>query len=111
MKCGIIPRSAWPSCTNTIKQILEQQDCTVVIPNEEIHQSDIFDMHDLDVIIPIGGDGTVLATINGLRNTDIPIFGVHAGTLGFLTNVVPDEFEVAFNHWSTHGKPSIIKSY
>lgn len=41
-----------------------------------------------DILVTIGGDGTVLRT---LQSTTIPILGVNAGVLGFLTEVQPDE--------------------
>jgi NAD+ kinase len=43
---------------------------------------------DADVIITIGGDGTILRTLQG---TDSPILGINAGVLGFLTEVPPGE--------------------
>jgi len=47
---------------------------------------------DADVIITIGGDGTILRTLQG---TDAPILGVNAGVLGFLTEVQPNEIRWA----------------
>lgn len=47
---------------------------------------------DADVIITIGGDGTILRTLQG---TDSPILGINAGVLGFLTEVQPDEAKTA----------------
>ncbi|MEM4232753.1 MAG: NAD(+)/NADH kinase [Thermoplasmata archaeon] len=47
---------------------------------------------DADVIITIGGDGTILRTLQG---TDAPILGVNAGVLGFLTEVQPNEIRSA----------------
>ena len=38
-----------------------------------------------DLLITIGGDGTILSTIRELGNNKIPIFGIHIGGLGFLT--------------------------
>ena len=43
-----------------------------------------------DVLVSIGGDGTILRNIQA---TSIPILGVNAGVLGFLTEVQPDEIE------------------
>lgn len=43
---------------------------------------------DVDVIITVGGDGTILRT---LQESDAPVMGVNAGVLGFLTEVQPDE--------------------
>ncbi len=41
-----------------------------------------------DIIIAIGGDGTVL---RALQHTKAPVFAVNTGSLGFLTEVSPDE--------------------
>ena len=45
-----------------------------------------------EVIITVGGDGTILRTLQG---TDTPILGVNAGVLGFLTEVQPDQVRSA----------------
>lgn len=39
---------------------------------------------DVDVLITVGGDGTILRS---LQRTDAPILGINAGALGFLTEV------------------------
>ena len=38
---------------------------------------------DIDALITIGGDGTILRSI---QRTEAPIFGINAGVLGFLTD-------------------------
>jgi NAD+ kinase len=40
-----------------------------------------------DMLISIGGDGTILRAATLVRNTKIPILGVNAGRLGFLASV------------------------
>ena len=45
-----------------------------------------------DVLITVGGDGTILRT---LQSTSLPILGVNAGVLGFLTEVQPGEIEAS----------------
>jgi len=47
-----------------------------------------------DMIITLGGDGTILRTLSKLNESEIPIFGINMGTVGFLTEV---EVEDAFN--------------
>jgi NAD+ kinase len=42
---------------------------------------------DIDVLVTVGGDGTILRS---LQRTSAPIFGVNAGALGFLTEVAGD---------------------
>ena len=51
--------------------------------------------NDLDIIIALGGDGTILRTSRNLNNSNIPILGVNIGNLGFLTSVELLEFENA----------------
>ena len=45
----------------------------------------------LDGIIALGGDGTILKVSRDLRKLQLPIVGVNLGTLGFLTEVEPDQ--------------------
>ena len=46
-----------------------------------------------DCAIALGGDGTILQVSRDLREHDIPIVGVNLGTLGFLTEVEPEQVE------------------
>lgn len=44
-----------------------------------------------DGIIALGGDGTILNVSRDLRKWNLPIVGVNLGTLGFLTEVEPEQ--------------------
>jgi NAD+ kinase len=46
----------------------------------------------VDVMVTVGGDGTILRTLQG---SDTPILGVNAGVLGFLTEVRPADIKSA----------------
>src|SRR6201993_4909927 len=39
-----------------------------------------------DVIVALGGDGLMLATLQRFMNAGKPIYGMHRGTVGFLMN-------------------------
>ncbi|MGB5107606.1 MAG: NAD(+)/NADH kinase [Candidatus Zixiibacteriota bacterium] len=50
-----------------------------------------------DIIISMGGDGTLLATSRDIGAADTPILGINLGSLGFLTQVSADEVETRLN--------------
>ncbi|NMH27447.1 NAD kinase [Flavobacterium silvaticum] len=46
-----------------------------------------------DILISIGGDGTILRAATLVRDSGIPILGINAGRLGFLASVQKDHIE------------------
>ncbi len=65
-------------------------------------QVDRLDVSDLaseaDLMIAIGGDGTMLYAGNLARTSDVPLLGVNRGRLGFLADVSPDEMLTSVDH-------------
>ncbi|PNQ73979.1 NAD kinase [Hanstruepera neustonica] len=55
--------------------------------DSEIHKT--FDILDTsyDLLISIGGDGTILRAITYVKDFDIPIIGINTGRLGFLATI------------------------
>lgn len=51
-----------------------------------------------DLMIAIGGDGTMLYAGNLARTSDVPLLGVNRGRLGFLADVSPDEMLTSVDH-------------
>lgn len=49
----------------------------------------------VDLVVSIGGDGTLLGATRLLAGTAIPIWAIHTGSLGFLTEALPEEIETA----------------
>ncbi len=45
---------------------------------------------DVDIIIAVGGDGTILRTQSFISSKEIPLFGINMGTVGFLTEIDPE---------------------
>lgn len=51
--------------------------------------------HGLDVAISVGGDGTMLRTVDLVGPESIPVIGINVGHLGYLTEVDPDAARMA----------------
>ncbi|MDP2175394.1 MAG: NAD kinase [Bacteroidota bacterium] len=51
---------------------------------------------DIDFLVTVGGDGTILDTIEITGNSKTPVIGINTGRLGFLANVNTDAFKIAF---------------
>jgi NAD+ kinase len=49
----------------------------------------------VDLLISIGGDGTLLESITHIGTLEIPVLGINTGRLGFLANIGKDETELA----------------
>ncbi len=52
----------------------------------------------VDLMIAIGGDGTMLYAGNLSLGSDVPLLGINRGRLGFLADVSPDEMLASVDH-------------
>jgi NAD+ kinase len=46
-----------------------------------------------DLVIVVGGDGSMLGAARALSGQSVPVLGINRGSLGFLTDIAPDEIE------------------
>ena len=46
-----------------------------------------------DLVIVVGGDGSLLQVASILATDELPVTGINRGRLGFLTDILPDEIE------------------
>jgi NAD+ kinase len=75
---------------NTLTSYLEKQGVKVVLESE----AKIISAENCDLIIVIGGDGSLLSAAHIAAPNNIPVLGINRGTLGFLTDIKPDEIEI-----------------
>ena len=55
-----------------------------------------------EMLVVLGGDGTILDALHALGNTLRPLFGINLGSLGFLTTVGANEHQRAVNAIVAH---------
>ncbi len=46
-----------------------------------------------DLVIVVGGDGSILNAVHAIIDESIPVLGINRGSLGFLTDILPSELE------------------
>ncbi|MBA2607539.1 MAG: NAD(+)/NADH kinase [Actinobacteria bacterium] len=54
---------------------------------------------DVDLVVSLGGDGTMLHSIALVGGRPIPVLGVNLGHLGYLTEVDPDDLVIALERF------------
>jgi NAD+ kinase len=68
-----------------------QEQLTQILKEEGV----VVDGGDPDLVISLGGDGTMLRAAQVAHEYDVPIFGINRGALGYLTEVEAGEEEAA----------------
>ena len=101
MKIGIVSRTdredALELIESLVKYLEENKVCieiekrvTDVLTEYSKYSTNIKDM-DSDIVLCIGGDGTVLYAQHTLSKKKIPVLSINMGTVGFLTEVDPED--------------------
>jgi len=109
-KIGLIGRSGSHAVVESLKTVLaflQRRHCAVFIEEETaasfateilpgtqariVKKTALAD--ECDLVIVVGGDGSMLGAARFLCKTGIPVLGINRGSLGFLTDISPDEIE------------------
>ena len=73
------------------EQILQQTGCTIrEVPNDML-------AHDVDLMLVLGGDGTMIATARLMGDREVPVLGVNYGGLGYLAEFRIEELYTALD--------------
>jgi NAD+ kinase len=96
-----------------IQIFMEEEMAAVVgdvpsLPEEKISNA-------MDILVVLGGDGTLLSVIRRAGENEVPILGVNLGGLGFLTEITQDELypvldNVLQGRFQTHEKVALRAS-
>jgi len=77
-------------------EVLAADEMTLDIPVTRVAESTLSAQTDL--MIAIGGDGTMLYSGRFAREGDVPLLGINRGRLGFLADVTPDDMLASLDH-------------
>lgn len=102
---GLLGRMGSVKVVDTLKRLktfLLEQGCSVIL---EEATSSVLPGHGLqvssrkmlgeicDLVIVVGGDGSLLGAARALAGAKVPVLGVNRGRLGFLTDISPQDIE------------------
>ena len=108
MRFGIIANFQRPDAVDTVLMAArwcQRHNHEVYLSDENTPQIKL-DVHScprneiwkfVDVIVSMGGDGTILASVRALAGHSRPILGINLGSLGFLTQLMADRLESALD--------------
>lgn len=106
-RIGLISRKESPLVVESLKTLLhflQGRRCQIWV-DRDIHQfiqdqpgitvlASVMELADhCDLVIVVGGDGSMLGAARSLCRTHTPVLGINRGGLGFLTDVSSDEIE------------------
>lgn len=104
-RIGIIGRVRNVKIKDTLKaliQYLSSLNCSLFLEAETADSLDHPDVPAIpreqlgshcDLLIVVGGDGSLLHAAHAAVNQELPVLGVNRGSLGFLTDILPAELE------------------
>jgi len=102
-RIGITVKSAFDRKDKAIERVirtLKREGCTVCVDTPRFAGlacargcPPICEQQKIDLLIVIGGDGTVLRSLREVKNFSVPILAVNRGTVGFLAEVELREVE------------------
>jgi NAD+ kinase len=97
-KIGVLANCRKPAALAVLSRLAEKAaafgmklytcDATGDVLPRAIRVSPSFFVGQIDVLMALGGDGTVLRAVRTLGGSDKPVLGVNLGSLGFLTSIL-----------------------
>lgn len=90
MKAAVVPnfeKNGVKEILANLLKLLENNNIDYIVTQKET------ELKKCDLIITIGGDGTIIHTAKACAKFSLPILGINAGRLGYLADINPEELE------------------
>ncbi|MCW4035957.1 MAG: NAD(+)/NADH kinase [Candidatus Bathyarchaeota archaeon] len=106
MRVGVVSRTDKPEAIDIVRYIIghiEPRGVKVLVETDTALAMEIpgknVDLGEMnaDLVVTVGGDGTIMRTAMLMHDPATPILGVNMGSRGFLTEVMPRDLGVAFD--------------
>lgn len=87
--CPLVPRLLEWLAEHKLRALFDEETATCLGRADGIPRAEI--PRQVDLLIVLGGDGTLLAVARLMNERSVPILAVNLGALGFLTEITLDE--------------------
>jgi NAD+ kinase len=119
IRLGVIGNRDYPDLARVLQRILSLGESLGIDIHLEGTLGDLAEGHrmpalvpeDVDALLTLGGDGTLLRGARFLGGREIPVLGVNLGRLGFLAACGPEDLESAVRRLSSgdyRGEPRMM---
>ena len=85
-----IPFLIYDEYYKVIKKHLQKQKIGTFKTHHDVKKS-------IDLLLTLGGDGTLLDTLHLVRDSEIPVAGINMGRLGFLADIHKEAIKELIN--------------
>jgi NAD+ kinase len=92
---GLVPHPHRETAARLVAQATERLTAHGIDVRCPQYDGTDLDTAGLDVVISLGGDGTMLRAVDMAYEAGVPVLGVNVGQMGYLTEVEPSEFDSA----------------
>lgn len=96
------------SIAREISDYLKEKNISSEIISTDVSQDKLDVGYGYDMVVTLGGDGTVLYASRSVCSLGIPILPINLGTFGYITEVGKDEWKEAFEAY-VDGKQNISR--
>ncbi len=101
--------SAWAHA-NGVRVVAQADDVEALRGRVAYEPEAVTSLVTADVVVSLGGDGTMLRTVRALNGHPTPIIGVNIGTRGYLTRVEPHDVAEALRRF-VQGRQGVDYSF